>query len=93
MKRVKIWRWMLEDFIAQLGDRADDFDLDAWVHRVDDEETRVLADVNWGAYWKRAFTEEVRRRGLPIAEVGREHAQSQSEGVLEILRKQGVVGS
>lgn len=65
LKRLKFWRWMAEAFIAKLGQYAEEFDLDAWVHDCDDRETRVIAG-DWWDYWLPAFEAEVRRRGLPV---------------------------
>lgn len=66
LRRLKIWRWMVEEFIGKLGEHAESFDLDAWIQEQDRTELRVIGG-DWGAYWATAFDAEIRRRGLPIA--------------------------
>jgi hypothetical protein len=65
LRHTKIWRWMLENFMAALGDRLDAFDLDAWVRQVDEAETRIVTG-EWWDYWQAAFNAEVKKRGLPM---------------------------
>lgn len=66
LRRLKIWRWMIEEFIGKLGEYADDFDLEAWIRDCDDHETRVIQG-DWWDYWLPVFEAEVRRRALPVA--------------------------
>jgi len=66
LRRLKIWRWMIEEFISRLGTYADEFDIDVWIRDRDEQETRVIQSDGWWEYWLSAFDAEVRRRGLPI---------------------------
>lgn len=65
-RRLRIFRWMVDDLIAALGAHLEAFDLDAWFQSVDEDESRVFPET-W-PWIKTELLAECRRRGLPIAE-------------------------
>lgn len=68
LKRLKVWRWMLDAWIGRLGDHADGFGLDEWLHTVDADTSVVLpGQADYWPWLDRLFSAEVRRRGLPLA--------------------------
>lgn len=90
LRRLKVWRWMLDDLIDTLGDHAVAFDVTAWLQALDARETRVVERM-W-PWLKDELLAEVKRRGLPVASAGgQESTQAMADGVLEILRKQGAI--
>ena len=72
LKRFKVWRWMLDQFIDQLGPHADAFDLEGWLLALDKRDTAVITD-GW-AFLQAAFAAEVELRGL-AAPIGGEDAR------------------
>lgn len=90
LRRLKVWRWMLDDLIAALGDHADAFDLEAWLQALDAREKNVVPDV-W-PWLKTELIAEVRRRGLPMVETSdrkplfTQTEQQMGEAVLAKLR-------
>jgi uncharacterized protein YdaU (DUF1376 family) len=96
LRRLKIWRWMIDEFIDRLGEHAESFDLDAWIQQQDQTEQRAIGG-EWGVYWTTAFDAEVRRRGIPLASSSDRKplfsttVQQDSEAVLAILHGQGGV--
>ena len=67
LPRLKVWRWMLDEFIASLGSQAGGFDLEDWLLAVD---RSGVAFPSGDAYWpwlRGAFNAEVARRGLLTA--------------------------
>ena len=66
LRRFKVWRWMLDDCIAALGEHAEAFDIEAWLQQLDAKETRVIPDV-W-PWLKNELLAEARRRGLAAVE-------------------------
>lgn len=96
LRRLKIWRWMVDEFIDRLGEHAEAFDLDAWIQQQDSTEQRVVGG-NWGAYWSTAFDAEIRRRGIPLAassdrkSMFTESAENEAKAVLAIVNQHGGV--
>lgn len=92
LQRLKIWRWMVEEFIDRLGEHADSFDLDAWIQQQDRTEQRAIGG-NWGAYWSTAFDAEIRRRGIPLASTSKsiftESPENEAKAVLAIVQNRG----
>lgn len=66
LRRIKVWRWMLDDLIAALGEHADAFDIMAWLQVLDAKETRGIPDV-W-PWLKNEMLAEARRRNVPMVE-------------------------
>ncbi len=93
LKRLKVWRWMLEDLIDTLGAHAVAFDVEAWLLDLDAKETRVV-ESTW-PWLKDELVLEVRRRGLPVAAVakGAESTESLTAGVRALLKKREGIGA
>jgi uncharacterized protein YdaU (DUF1376 family) len=74
--RFKVWRWMLEEWIGRLGDRAETFDIEAWLLELDARD-KLLIPVNTNWKWLDAqWWDEATKRGLvaQAAVVGGEDA-------------------
>lgn len=87
LRKLKIWRWMIESFMGALGDRLAEFDLDGWIQQVDASETRVITG-DWWDYWRAAFNAEVKNRAIPTfvpEPIGK--AATKRESVLSELRR------
>ncbi len=67
LRRLRVWRWMLDDLIGRLGEHAETFDLDAWFSALDRRDSAVIPTDGMWALIQAEFDAEVRRRGLPIA--------------------------
>jgi hypothetical protein len=68
LRRLRVWRWMLEDLIGRLGVHAATFDLDGWLSDLDRRDSGVVPTGKPGWEWLQAeFTAEVKRRGLAAA--------------------------
>lgn len=92
LHRLKIWRWMIDAMIEQLGDQADAFDIEAWIHLCDEREKRVITG-DWWSYWLPAFEAEVKKRGLPLADqpaaarMFKAPTQADADAQLELLHR------
>lgn len=64
LRRLKVWRWMLDDCIGALGDHAEAFDIEAWLQVLDAREKNVVPEM-W-PWLKNELMAEARRRGLPM---------------------------
>lgn len=68
--RFAIFRWMIDQLIADLGPHVEGFDLDEWLYNqvplIADAERGIVDD--WWAWLRFKTLEEARRRGAPIAQ-------------------------
>lgn len=62
--RFKVWQWMLDEWFERLGDQAEAFDVEAWLHDLDRKDKLLIpANTNWK--WLDAqWWDEATRRGL-----------------------------
>lgn len=70
LRRLKVWRYMLDRWTERLGDHVGDFDLHGWLSDVDGSVGGVVlpsSGQEWWTFLDAKFAEEVRRRGLPLA--------------------------
>lgn len=82
--RLRIFRWMVDDFLATLGNR--DFDLDGWLDRLE-HDTSLVIPAEREARWKwlqQAFDFELRQAGLVSGPVSTE---ARNERVRELLKQ------
>lgn len=61
-RRLRLFRWMIDDLIAMLGDHIETFDLDAWLQAVDEDGSKVIPKT-W-PWLKDECSAECWRRGL-----------------------------
>ena len=72
LRRLKVWRYMVERWTERLGDHADAFDIHGWLADLDGQVGSVVLPSSgneWWAFLDARFTAEVRKRGLPVASV------------------------
>lgn len=67
-RRLRIFRWMLDDILAMLGDHAEAFDLDAWLLTLD--ASPGLLPVELWPWLKEQVLEQAALRGYGAAETG-----------------------
>jgi uncharacterized protein YdaU (DUF1376 family) len=67
-RRLRIFRWMLDDIIAMLGDHAEAFDLDKWLLTLD--ASPGLLPVELWPWIKEQVLEQAAIRGYGAAETG-----------------------
>lgn len=95
LRRLKVWRWMLDDLIDTLGDHAETFDIEAWLQALDAREKNVVPDV-W-PWLKNELIAEARRRGLPMVEMSDRKplfttsVEDSAKAVLAIVNQHGGV--
>lgn len=91
--RFAVFRWMVDQLMADLGPDASDFDLDGWFQTLSAkaETDRIVLDDPW-KYIKAETMAEARRRGLRIADVSDRKAlfgstADMDRGVADILKR------
>lgn len=92
LRRFKVWRWMVDEFVAVLGERAPAFELDAWLHELDQRDNDLVLPTQTWTWLRGEFAAEVKRRGLPIAgESSTSTDESFANDVHAQLKREGVL--
>lgn len=85
-RRLKVFPWMVDELIGMLGDSAFDFDIDAWLLRLD-ASGDVLPPNLW-PWMKDAVSADAARRGFGAAST---NGHTNIDAVRDILRRDGVI--
>lgn len=66
-RRLKVWRWMIDDWTDRLGPHAASLCIIDWLHELDERDDDIPPRDPW-VWLDSEFMAEVRRRGLPVAQ-------------------------
>lgn len=72
-RRLTVFEWMLDDCMKTLGSLTDEFGLDEWFWKLDEQAMAaglVIPQRDNGAWLQAQLVAEAQRRGLPIAVAG-----------------------